>query len=126
VREKPLRHLLHVDFDSLASLTRSEILRGAGFAVQTVHSAADCLRESALASFDAVLVHATIRYQAGADLVPQLKKLCPNIPVIVLHASEMTEPGADATFCIFKSPGDLILLMKEQIGNARSYGKTAS
>jgi DNA-binding response OmpR family regulator len=125
VREKPLRHLLHVDFDSLASLTRSEILRGAGFAVQTVHSAVDCLKEFALPSFDAVLVHASIRYQSGTDLVPLLKKLHPNIPVIILHASEATEPGADAAFCILKSPGDLILLMEEQIGNARSYGKTA-
>jgi CheY-like chemotaxis protein len=126
VREKPLRHLLHVDFDSLASLTRSEILCGAGFAVQTVHSAVDCLKEFALPSFDAVLVHASIRYESGRDLVLLLKKLRPNIPVIILHASEMTDPGADAAFYIFKSPGDLIVLMEEQIGNARSYGKTAS
>jgi DNA-binding response OmpR family regulator len=126
VREKPLRHLLHADFDSLASLTRSEILRVAGFAVQTVHSAVDCLKEFARPSFDAVLVHASIRYQSGTDIVPLLKKLRPNIPVIILHASEATEPGADAAFCIFKSPGDLIVLMEEQIGNARSYGKTAS
>lgn len=55
-----------------------------------------------------------------------LKKLRPTIPVIILHASEMTDPGADAAFYIFKSPGNLIVLTEEQIGNARSYGKTAS
>jgi hypothetical protein len=57
--------------------TRSEILRGAGLAVQTVHSAVDWLKEFALPSFDAVLVHVSIRYQSGADLVPLLKKLRP-------------------------------------------------
>ncbi|HZD94107.1 MAG TPA: hypothetical protein VE133_07620 [Candidatus Sulfotelmatobacter sp.] len=125
MQEKPLRHLLHVDFDSFASRTRSEILRGAGFAVQTVYSTVDCLRELELAPFDAVLVHASIRYHSGADLVPLLKALHPNVPIIILHFSETTEPGGDATFCTFRPPGDLIMLMEEKIGK-KFYGKTAS
>lgn len=125
MQEKPLRHLLHVDFDSSASMTRSEILRAAGFVVDTVHSAVDSLKAFPLLSFSAVLVHESIRFQAGTGLVRLLKELRPNIPVIILHASEVTDPGGDATFCTFKSPADLITLMKEQLGNTRSYCKTA-
>jgi len=92
-----VKPILLVDDDAIQLRIRQAILQDAGFTVDTAttaEAALALLHPSARRNFGAVITDHLLSQGNGAELVPQIRALLPDIPIVVITGL----PGAEAEY----------------------------
>ncbi|QGX99092.1 DNA-binding response regulator [Roseovarius faecimaris] len=80
--------LLYVEDNQKLALNTSASLRDAGFVVDVVHTVADALHSAKSFEYDAVILDLGLPDRDGLDLLPDIKEVNPNTPVIICTARD--------------------------------------
>ena len=89
--------ILLLDDDAIQLRVRQAILQDAGFSVDTAttaEAALALLQPGARRNFAAVITDHLLSKDTGAELVPQIRALLPDIPIVVITGL----PGAEAEY----------------------------
>jgi len=105
--------ILIVEENAAFALLEIAALQHAGWSVQVVSSAGECLRED-LAAFDAVVLGRRLPDADGISLIPEIRERT-DAPVVVLAGEEMTQSAvlaikAGAFSCLVKDRRSLEIL----------------
>ena len=103
--------LLHIDDDQdCLSVVASAFAHRA--ALVSVNSLADARREIARQTFAGVVVDAIVPPDNGLDLVPELKKAVPGIPIVVFTALDDPPDTSDVDAVLVKSRSPIATLVE--------------
>ncbi|MEY4705694.1 MAG: hypothetical protein RL042_1899 [Nitrospirota bacterium] len=98
-RSSPLPSVLIVDDEPDICMALGDFLRHAGYAVRTVHSGRDALREVEGGQVGVVVLDLGLPDLSGLDVLRGVKKLDPVLPVIMLTASTQESHTVEALHC---------------------------
>ncbi|WP_278923937.1 MULTISPECIES: response regulator transcription factor [Pseudophaeobacter] len=83
--------LLYIEDNDKLALNTSASLRDAGFVVDLVHTADDALHAARSFDYDAVILDLGLPDRDGLELLPQIKQINPQLPVIICTARDALE-----------------------------------
>ena len=83
--------LLYIEDNEKLARNTSASLRDAGFVVDAVHTAADSLHSAKSFEYDAVILNLGLPDSDGLDLLPRIKQVTPQTPVIICTARDALE-----------------------------------
>lgn len=95
----PLPSVLIVDDEPDICMALGDFLKHAGYAVRTVHSGRDALREVEGGQVGVVILDLGLPDLSGLDVLRGIKKLAPLLPVIMLTASTQESHTVEALHC---------------------------
>ena len=111
--------ILVVDDDAIQLRVRQAVLQDAGFQVETAmtaDAALERLQPAAAHSFGAVITDHLLSQGSGAELVPQIRALLPDLPIIVITGMPGAESEYEGWNVHFRqkpcAPEDLIALVR--------------
>ncbi|MEJ6691507.1 MAG: response regulator transcription factor [Paracoccaceae bacterium] len=80
--------LLYIEDNEKLALNTSASLRDAGFVVDVVHTAVDALHSVKSFEYDAVILDLGLPDQDGLDVLPKIKIVKPQTPIIICTARD--------------------------------------
>jgi DNA-binding response OmpR family regulator len=80
--------LLYIEDNEKLALNTSASLRDAGFVVDVVHTAEDALHSVKSFEYDAVILDLGLPDQDGLDVLPKIKMIKPQTPIIICTARD--------------------------------------
>jgi PAS domain S-box-containing protein len=95
----PLPSVLIVDDEPDICMALGDFLKHAGYSVGTVHSGRNALREVEGGQIGVVILDLGLPDMSGLDVLREVKKLNPLLPVIVLSASTQESFTVEALHC---------------------------
>lgn len=91
-----MKKILVADDDAELRANLVEVLKGAGYAAETVGTAKELLAKLEAAEFDVVLLDVMMPKMTGMEALPAVKRLRPNVKVIMLTAFATIENAVEA------------------------------
>lgn len=83
--------LLYIEDNEKLALNTSASLREVGFVVDVVHTAEDALHSVKSFEYDAIILDLGLPDQDGLDILPTIKSLKPQIPILICTARDALE-----------------------------------
>ncbi len=80
--------ILYIEDNEKLVLNTSASLRDAGFAVDVVHTAEDALHSAKSFAYDAIILDLGLPDQDGFQVLPELKTITPQTPIIICTARD--------------------------------------
>lgn len=112
----PPAHILLVDDNKLGLSARKVVLEELGYAVTTAGSGHEALSRFAEIGFELVITDYKMPRMNGVELIEELRKLSPAIPVILLSGFADTlgldERNTGANTVIQKSANEVVLMVR--------------
>lgn len=90
------RTILIIDDEQNLSRSLGLILQRAGYVITTASSAGEALQILQACSFDLVFLDVKLPDQSGIQLLPQIKSLYPDMPVLILTAHATLDTAIEA------------------------------
>jgi len=115
--------IAQVSADAMLAKSREELLRVAGYQVQTFTSLDD-LRLNCNQRFDLLIIGHSLEYRSMGDVARAFKQNNPRAPILQLVATSQECSDADILFDIYKGPDELLELIKHVVesGSFRQKG----
>ena len=108
--------IAQVSADASLAKSRAELLRTAGYEVQTFTSFNDLLHNSNQ-EFDLLIIGHSLEYHSIGDVEQLFRKKNPHSPILQLIATNRERTEADILFDVYKGPDKLLQFVKQMVEN---------
>jgi DNA-binding NtrC family response regulator len=115
------QRILIIDDNTSILRTMTHVLSKAGYAVEAVQTGNEATKKFRTKSFDAALIDIRLGDLEGTDLLPEIRKIAPNILTIMFTGTPMSEEtlekakkGADVFLLKPVKPETLLEILKEK------------
>lgn len=114
--------IAQVSADATLANSRAELLRIAGYEVQTFASFNELLQNSN-ARFDLLIIGHSLEYRSIGDVEQLFRSKNPHSPILQLVATDQKHTDADILFDVYKGPDKLLELVRQMVEN-RGFRRT--
>jgi FixJ family two-component response regulator len=111
--------IAQVSADAMLAKSRAELLRSAGYQVQTFTSFNDLLHDSNQ-EFDLLIIGHSLEYRSKGEIENLFKQTNPRFRILQLVATNHEGHEADILFDVYKGPDKLLEFIKQMV-ETRSF-----